>query len=107
MDPTKSVGAVQYLWHQLFPCGKWLHKIRKRPDDLCARCAKVGKKHVETVAHLQSVQCVSQVDAVTAAHNRCWNVIMDGIVKHGSEKREVQPIAMRSSGPRMNAIRRT
>jgi hypothetical protein len=76
----------------IFPCGKWLHKIRKRPDDLCARCAKVGKKHVETVAHLQSVQCVSQVDAVTAAHNRCWNVIMDGIVKHGSEKRDVQPI---------------
>jgi hypothetical protein len=39
----------------IFPCGKWLHKILKRPDDLCARCAKVGKKHVETVAHLQSV----------------------------------------------------
>ena len=76
----------------IFPCGKWLHKIRKRPDDLCARCAKVGKKHVETVAHLQSVQCVSPVDAVTAAHNRCWNVIMDGIVKHGSERRDVQPI---------------
>jgi hypothetical protein len=61
----------------IFPCGKWLYKIRKRPDDLCARCAKVGRKNVETVAHLQSVQCVSQVDAVTAAHNRCWNVIMD------------------------------
>ena len=53
----------------IFPCGKWLHKIRKRPDDLCARCAKAGKKHVETVAHLQNVQCVSQDDAVTAAHN--------------------------------------
>ena len=65
----------------IFPFSKWLHKIRKRPDDLCARCAKVGKKHVETVTHLQSVQCVSQVDAVTAAHNQCWNVIMDGIVK--------------------------
>ena len=76
----------------IFPCGKWLHKIQKRPDDLCARCAKVGKKYVETVAHLQSVQCVSQVDAVTAAHNQCWNVIMDGIVKHGSEKRDVKPI---------------
>ena len=34
----------------------------------------------------------AQVDAVTAAHNRCWNVIMDGIVKHGSEKRDVKPI---------------
>jgi hypothetical protein len=55
----------------IFPCGKWLHKIRKRPDDLCARCAKVEKKHVETVAYL---------------HNRCWNVIMDWIVKHGSQK---------------------
>ena len=60
-------------------CCMLLHKIRKRPDDLCARCAKVGKKHVETLAHLQSVQCVSLFDAVTAAHNRCWNVIMDDL----------------------------
>ena len=30
----------------IFPFSKWLHKIRKRPDDLCARCEKVGKKHV-------------------------------------------------------------
>ena len=74
------------------PCSKWLHKIRKRPDNLCVRCAKVGKNHMEIVAHLKSVQCVSQVDAVTAAHKQCWKVIMDGIVKQGSEKRDVQPI---------------
>ena len=37
-----------------FPIGKWLHKIRKRPDDLCARCAKVGKKHVE-IEHIFKV----------------------------------------------------
>jgi hypothetical protein len=39
----------------MFLCGKWLHKIRKRPDDLSARFAKLGKKHVKTVGHLQSV----------------------------------------------------
>ena len=59
---------------------------------MCARCAKIGKKHVETVGHIQSVQCVSQVEAVTAAHNQCWNEIMDGIVKHGSEKRDLKQI---------------
>ena len=47
-----------------------------------------GCTRLETMTHLQSVQCVSQVDAVTAAHNRCWNVItdmIDRIVKNGSE----------------------
>jgi hypothetical protein len=53
----------------IFPYSKCLHKIRKRPHDLCARCAKVGKKHVETVGHLQRVQCVSQIDVVKTAHN--------------------------------------
>ena len=48
---------------------------------------------MEMVGHIQSVQCVSQVEAVTAAaHNQCWNEIMDCIVKHGSEKRDLKPI---------------
>ena len=69
VETTKKMVANHCSLAGIFPCGKWLHKILKRPNDLCTRCAKVGKKHVETVAHLQSVQCVSQVDAVTAAHN--------------------------------------
>jgi hypothetical protein len=39
------------------PCGKWLHKVRRRTDDVCVRCAKMGKTHVETVVHIHSVQC--------------------------------------------------
>ena len=44
------------------------------------------------VGHIQSVQCVSQVEAMMAAHNQCWHEIMDCIVKHGSEKRDLKLI---------------
>ena len=80
-----------------FPCGKWLHKIKKRPTSECERCKKAwmvaGKTGVvpdETVGHIQSVQCVSQEEVVTAAHNRCWREIMGGITKHGSAKRSIE-----------------
>ena len=44
-----------------------------------------------TVGHIQSVQCVSQEEVVTAAHNRCWREIMPGgITKHGSAKRSIE-----------------
>ena len=36
----------------MLPCATWLHKIRRRPDDLCGRCAKADKRQVETVAHI-------------------------------------------------------
>jgi hypothetical protein len=36
---------------RMLPCATWLHKIRRRPDDLCGRCAKADKRQVETVAH--------------------------------------------------------
>jgi len=35
---------------------------------------------------------MSHVEAVTAAHDRSWNEIMESIVKHGSEKRSLEPI---------------
>ena len=49
--------------------------------------SKTGAGPDETVGHIQSVQCVSKEDVVTAAHNRCWREIMGGITKHGSVKR--------------------
>jgi hypothetical protein len=80
-----------------FPCGKWLHKIKKRPTSECERCKKAwmaagntGAVPDETVGHIQSVQCVSQERVVTAAHNRCWREIMGGITKHGSAKRSIE-----------------
>jgi ribonuclease HI len=80
-----------------FPCGKWLHKIGKRPTSECERCrkawtaaGKTGAVPDETVGHIQSVQCVSQEEVVTAAHNRCWREIMEGITKYGSEKRSIK-----------------
>ena len=48
---------------RMLPCTKWLHKIQMRPDDVCARRAKAGKKQVETGAHIQCVQCVRHVEA--------------------------------------------
>ena len=44
----------------------------------------------ETVGHIQSVQCVSQEEVVTAAHNQRWREIMEGITKHGSVKRSIE-----------------
>ena len=35
---------------------------------------------------------MSHVEAVTAAHDRSWNEIMESIVRHGSEKRSLEPI---------------
>ena len=51
---------------------------------------KTGVVPDETVGHIQSVQCVSQEEVVTAAHNRCWREIMGGITKHGSAKRSIE-----------------
>ena len=68
------------------------NKIEKTPYKECERRLKVGRRHKETVAQVQSVQCLSQVDAVRAAHNRCWTVVMDGIVKHGKGNRNIQLI---------------
>ena len=48
---------------RMLPCATPLHTTRRRRDDVCARCAKAGKKQVETVAHIQRVQCVSHVEA--------------------------------------------
>jgi hypothetical protein len=63
----------------------------------CERCrkawmsaGKIGTVPDETVGHIQSVQCVSQEEAVTAAHNQCWREIMEGITKHGSVKRSIK-----------------
>ena len=79
------------------PRGKWLHKIKKRPTRECERCRKAcmasGKTSAvpdETVGHIQSVQCASQEEVVTAAHNQCWREIMEGITKHGSVKRSIE-----------------
>ena len=38
---------------------------------------------------------MNHVEAATAAHGRSWNEIMESIVKHGSEKRSLQPITCR------------
>ena len=51
---------------------------------------KTGAVLDETVDHIQSVQCVSQEDVVTAAVNWCWREIMEGITKHGSVKRSIE-----------------
>ena len=51
---------------------------------------KTGAVPDETVGHIQSVQCVSQEEVVTAAHNQCWREIMRGITKHGSAKRSIE-----------------
>ena len=40
----------------------------------------------------ESCRSMSHVEAVTAAHDRSWNEIMESIVKHGSEKRSLEPI---------------
>jgi hypothetical protein len=80
-----------------FPCGKWLHRIKKGPTSECKRCrkawmaaGKTGAVPDETVGHIQSVLCVSQGDVVTATHNQCWREIMEGITKHGSAKRSIE-----------------
>ena len=76
-----------------FPCGKWLHKIKKRPTSECKQCkkawmaaGKTGTVPDKTVDHIQGVQCASQEEVVMAAHNQCWREIMGGITKHGSAK---------------------
>ena len=51
---------------------------------------KTGAVPDETVGHIQSMQCVSQEEVVTAAHNQCWQEIMGGITKHGSAKRSIE-----------------
>ena len=40
----------------------------------------------------ESCRSMSHVEAVTAAHDRSWNEIMESIVRHGSEKRSLEPI---------------
>ena len=51
---------------------------------------KTGAVPDETVGHMQSVQCVSQEEVVTAAHNWCCREIMGGITKHQSAKWSIE-----------------
>ena len=64
---------------RMLPCATWIHKIRRRLDDLFARCAKAEKKQVETVAHIQSLQCVGHIKASVmlkqSLHTVTWPVL--------------------------------
>lgn len=57
-----------------------------------------GGEHEETVAHVQreprreterEITRACNADTVRAAHDICWTVVMDGIVKQGEEKRRI------------------
>ena len=41
----KKKETVAETIARMLPCANWLHKIRRRPDDLCARCTKAAIKH--------------------------------------------------------------
>jgi hypothetical protein len=95
--PWKRRRRTLQVITETFPCGKWLHKIKKLPMRECEQCrkawvaaGKIGAVPDETVGHIQSVQCVSQEEVVTAAHNQRWREIMEGITKHGSVKRSIE-----------------
>ena len=53
---------------------------------------KTGAVPDETVGHIQSVQCVSQEEVVTAAHNQCWREIMGGDHQAWERKEEYRDL---------------
>jgi hypothetical protein len=65
LKPTNRRGTLQVITGT-FPCGKWLHTIKKQPTSEGERCrkawmasGKTGTVPDETVGHIQIVQCVT------------------------------------------------
>ena len=52
----------------IYPTGTYLHKIRKRPSNVCPYCSMAVP---ETLGHFAGV-CPKFHDARTSAHNMCW-----------------------------------
>ena len=80
-----------------FPCSAWLHKIGAATSDKCIACHKVslrqglGEEAISkgTYGHIQSAACLATKEAVTAAHNKCLNALIDAIIKHKKKKSSI------------------
>ena len=64
-----------------FPTDKWLHRIGKHPTAACELCRKAYiaqhrpvPEHlpIQSMAHIQSAECLGMSDMVTKAHHMCW-----------------------------------
>ena len=80
-----------------FPCSAWLHKIGVATSDKCIACHKVSLRQglggeaigKGTYGHIQSAACLATKEAVTAAHNKCLNALIDAIIKHKKKKSSI------------------
>ena len=80
-----------------FPCSAWLHKIGVATSDKCIACHKVSLRQglggeaigKGTYGHIQSAACLATKEAVTAAHNKCLNELIDAIIKHKKKKSSI------------------
>ena len=80
-----------------FPCSAWLHRIGAATSDNCIACHKVSLRQglsgetigKGTYGHIQSAACLATKEAVTAAHNKCLNALIDAIIKHKKKKSSI------------------
>ena len=74
-----------------FPTGQWLHKIGKHPTAACELCRKAYiAQHrpvpeylpIQSMAHIQSAECLGMTDMVTKAHHLCWEELQQDLMKN-------------------------
>lgn len=78
-----------------FPTGKWLHKIGKHPTAACELCRKAYiAQHrpvpeflpIQSMAHIQSAECLGMTDMVTKAHHMCWEELQQDLMKNSQAR---------------------